>query len=121
MNFDASHLIRMGIDPVRFLDEFASKVYHVHGKDTEIINEAVQDHGNLQPATFAKAHGFGAFHWRYTLPGHGCARWTKMFEQLVAAGYDGFVSIELEDENFMETDEMKMRGMIASRDFLKHV
>ena len=32
INYDPSHLIRMGIDPIRFLEEFASRVYHVHGK-----------------------------------------------------------------------------------------
>ena len=28
-NFDPSHLQWQGIDPVRFLDEFADRIYHV--------------------------------------------------------------------------------------------
>ncbi|MCC7144978.1 MAG: sugar phosphate isomerase/epimerase [Phycisphaeraceae bacterium] len=121
VNFDPSHLIRMGIDPVRFVAEFAPKVYHVHGKDTEILEDELYEHGNYQPATFAKGHGFGGQHWRYTLPGHGCARWTKMFSILKDAGYKGYVSIELEDENFNGSEEGEKRGLIASRDYLASV
>lgn len=121
VNFDPSHLIRMGCDPVRFLNEFASRVVHVHGKDTEILEDELYEHGNLQPATFAKGHGFGGHHWRYTLPGHGCARWTKLFAILNAVGYKGCVCVELEDERFNGTEAGEKRGLEASRDFLTGV
>jgi sugar phosphate isomerase/epimerase len=120
VNYDASHLIRMGICPLRFLEEFAERVVHVHGKDTEILAEELYEHGNLQPATFAQGHGFGGHHWRYTIPGHGVARFGKMFKILASAGYDGMVCIELEDENFNGSTEGEKRGLEASRDFLKH-
>jgi sugar phosphate isomerase/epimerase len=121
INFDPSHLIRMGIDPVRFLDEFGQKVFHVHGKDTEILGEGLYEHGNLQDATFEKPHGFGGHSWRYTIPGHGCARWGKLLGQLKAAGYDGLISIELEDENFNGTEEGEKRGLTAARAFLESI
>lgn len=121
INFDPSHLIRMGCDPVRFLNEFASRVVHVHGKDTEILEDELYEHGNLQPATFAKGHGFGGHHWRYTLPGHGCARWTKLFSILKAASYKGSVCVELEDENFNGSEAGEKKGLLASRDFLASV
>lgn len=118
VNFDPSHLIRMGIDPVRFLHEFAPRVHHVHGKDTEILDDELYEHGNLQPATLARPHGFGAHAWRYTIPGHGCARWTKLLSILKERGYRGMISIELEDENFNGTEDGEKRGLLASRDFL---
>jgi len=121
VNFDPSHLIRMGIDPVRFVDQFAPRIFHVHGKDTEILDDELYEHGNFQRATFAKGHGFGAHHWRYTIPGHGCARWTRLLKALEAAGYAGCVSIELEDENFNGTEQGEKRGLIAGRDFLAGV
>jgi sugar phosphate isomerase/epimerase len=120
INFDPSHLIRMGIDPVRFLSEFASKVYHVHGKDTEIMTDEIYEYGDLQADINRPGHGFGEKHWRYTIPGHGIARWRRLFTQLQAAGYKGFVSIELEDENFNGSTEGEQRGLLASRDFLKY-
>lgn len=121
INFDPSHLIRVGVDPVRFLREFAPQVVHVHGKDTEILDDELYEHGNLQPATFAQGHGFGAHHWRYTIPGHGCAHWTKMFSILKDAGFSGCVCIELEDERYNGTDEGDKKGFIAGRQFLESV
>jgi sugar phosphate isomerase/epimerase len=118
INFDPSHLIRMGIDAVRFAYEFAPHFGHVHAKDTEIMAEALYEFGNRQPATFAPKHGFGGHHWRYTIPGHGEARWTKLFSILKETGYKGMVSIELEDENFSGSEENEKLGFIASRDFL---
>lgn len=108
----------MGIDPIRFVDEFAERVYHVHGKDTEIITEGIYEYGTEQPATFSKGHGFGSHHWRYTIPGHGQTRWTRAFETLKYAGYDGAVSIELEDENFNGTEEGEKQGILSGAAFL---
>jgi sugar phosphate isomerase/epimerase len=118
INYDPSHLIRMGIDHIRFLEEFADHVYHVHGKDTEVITEGVYEFGTEQPATFAKGHGFGSHAWRYTIPGHGISRWIKIFEILKAAGYDGAVSIELEDENFNTDEAGEKQGILAGAHFL---
>ncbi|MFW6059399.1 MAG: sugar phosphate isomerase/epimerase family protein [Phycisphaeraceae bacterium] len=121
VNYDPSHLVRMGIDPIRFAHEFADRIHHVHAKDTELLDEALYEHGNLQPATQAAQHGFGAHHWRYTIPGHGCVRWSRILSVLVDAGYKGAVCIELEDENFNGTPDGERRGLTASRDFLVHV
>jgi sugar phosphate isomerase/epimerase len=122
VNFDPSHMVRMGIDPVRFLGEFAPKVRHVHGKDTEMFPEEIYEHGWLGPATFAKGHGFGAQFWRYTIPGHGEVRWTRCFELLKQAGYRGIISIELEDERFNDnTAAGEQRGLKAGRDYLQSV
>jgi len=118
INYDPSHLIRMGIDPIRFVEEFADRVYHVHGKDTEIITEGLYEFGTEQPATFAKGHGFGAYHWRYTIPGHGQTRWVRAFEILKAANYEGAVCIELEDENFNTDEAGEKQGLLAGAHFL---
>jgi sugar phosphate isomerase/epimerase len=118
INFDPSHLIRMGIDHVRFLEEFATSVYHVHGKDTEIIPEGQYEFGTEQPATFAKGRGFGHYAWRYTIPGHGITRWIKVFEILKASGYAGAVSIELEDEYFNTDEAGEKQGILAGANFL---
>lgn len=119
INFDPSHLIRLGVDHVRFLREFVGRVFHVHAKDTEIIPEAVYEYGLYQPSAFTKGHGFGEHAWRYTLPGHGEARWTEIFKILKDANYGGVVSIELEDENFNTGEEGEKAGLLNSLAFLK--
>ena len=69
----------MGIDPIRFANEFAKNIGHVHAKDTEIDSENLYEYGSEQPAALRQAYGFGAWAWRYTIPGHGQARWTTIF------------------------------------------
>ncbi|HEX8234776.1 MAG TPA: hypothetical protein VF600_02380 [Abditibacteriaceae bacterium] len=70
----------MGIDPIRFLKEFASRVGHVHGKDTEIINDDLYEYGWEQPATFKENPAFGTTAWRYTIPGQGAPTGLKVSE-----------------------------------------
>lgn len=119
LNYDPSHLIRLGVDHIRFLKEFMPYVRHVHAKDTEIDSEAVYEYGLYQPSPFAKPHGFGELVWRYTLPGHGCARWTQIFSLLKSNGYAGIVSIELEDENFNGSEAGEKSALLHSLDFLR--
>ena len=118
INFDPSHLLRMNIDPIRFVDEFADRIYHVHGKDTEILSENTYEYGTEQPTTFGTPRKFGAMTWRYTIPGHGVFRWSRAFEILVSRGYHGLVSIELEDDNFNGTTEGEQAGILASAHYL---
>lgn len=113
INFDPSHLIRMGVDPIRFLREFPNRVFHVHGKDCFVDQEALYNFGTEQPATFCKGHDFGNSVWRYTIPGHGQTPWVTVFEILKAAGYQGAVSIELEDENFNGSEAGEKLGIVT--------
>jgi sugar phosphate isomerase/epimerase len=118
VNYDPSHLIRMGIDYIRFLNEFGSRVYHVHGKDTELNAENLYEFGHEQPPTFAKPVAFGNMAWRYTIPGHGLVRWVEVFRMLQAAKYKGMVSIELEDANFNGTPEGEKQGILLGAQYL---
>jgi sugar phosphate isomerase/epimerase len=119
INYDPSHLIRMGIDHIRFLQEFAPRVVHVHGKDTEIFSEAVYEFGLYQGSTFSPGHGFGEHAWRYTIPGHGCARFCEIFKLLKGAGFKGAVCVELEDENFNTNEDGEKAGLLHSLNFLR--
>lgn len=119
VNYDPSHLIRMGIDPLRFLKEFVGRVYHVHGKDTELFADNLYEYGHEQPPTFAQEMGFGSMAWRYTIPGHGITSWTQIFSLLKAAGYAGCLSIELEDMNFNGTEAGEKQGILAGAHFLE--
>jgi sugar phosphate isomerase/epimerase len=118
LNYDPSHLIRLRVDHIRFLKEFGEHVKHVHAKDTDIDEDALYEFGT-QPGTFATPHRWGEWTWRYTLPGHGVARWGDIFSVLKGAGYGGAVSVELEDENFNGSEEGEKRALEYSLAFLK--
>jgi sugar phosphate isomerase/epimerase len=111
----------MGIDPLRFLREFASRVYHAHGKDTELLAEGLYEYGHEQPPTFGKPVAFGGMSWRYTIPGHGQVRWVEVARLLKEAGYSGMISIELEDANFNGAPDGEKLGILQGARFLEGV
>lgn len=118
VNYDPSHLLRMGIDPIRFLKEFVGHVFHVHGKDCMIIDENLYQYGNLQPATFAPSYKYGGMNWRYTIPGHGLSDWKIILSILRDHGYGGCVSIELEDHYYDDTEYDQKQGVLQGVKFL---
>ncbi len=118
INYDPSHLVRMGIDPIRFLKEFGARVHHVHGKDAIVLSDDLYEYGWEQPATFKKSPAFGAAAWRYTIPGQGQSNWTEITRILVEKGYAGAISIELEDENYNGSEDGEKRGLIAAAQLL---
>jgi sugar phosphate isomerase/epimerase len=117
LNYDPSHLIRIGVDYLRFLREFGSRVVHVHGKDAIFETEALYLHGNLGP-TFGRAKRFGEDWWRYTIPGEGLADWSKICAELDSIGYEGFISVELEDFRYDGSWEAESEGLLRARTHL---
>ena len=119
VHYDPSHLIRMGIDPLRFLIEFGKQVYHAHAKDTELLTENAYEYGWELPAIFAKKIRYGSHAWRYTIPGHGQMRWSEAFRILESCGFNGSFCIELEDENFNIGDgDGEKLGLILGGNYL---
>ena len=101
------------------MHEFGSRVYHLHGKDTDILAEELYEYGHEQPATFATPIAYGGHSWRYTIPGQGLTRWGKVLNILQEQGYAGFVSIELEDTNFDRQVAAEQLGILQGARFLR--
>ncbi len=118
INYDPSHLVRMGIDPIRFLKEFGARVHHVHGKDCEILADDLYEYGWEQPATFKKNPRHGSAAWRYTIPGQGNSNWGEICRLLGELDYSGVICIELEDSNFDGTEAAEKAGLLAGAQFL---
>lgn len=89
LEFDPSHLVRLGIDPFAALDGIGDRLKILHGKDTSI------DKARLQAVGY---HGAGW--WRYRLPGDGVLDWHRLLAQARSTGFDGVISIEHEDSDF---------------------
>ena len=99
LEYDPSHLVWQGIDPIRFLRHFGDRVYTVHAKDTEFME------GNLfRYGVSGKMLGEATeqdLYWRYRLPGLGVIDWKKLFDCLYELRFDGTVFIENEDPVFL--------------------
>lgn len=119
--YDPSPLIRMGIDHVRFLDEFVTRVGHVLAKDTEIVTDNLYEIGCLQQSLTETPWDYGELVWRYTIPGQGAARWSYILRMLQLAGYKGSVSLRLEDANFNGTESGEKAGLLGALQYLSLV
>jgi sugar phosphate isomerase/epimerase len=89
LEFDPSHLIRLGIDPYAALESVKDRIKILHAKDTSIDQKRLQEVGY---------HGAGW--WRYRLPGDGMLDWPKFLRQAKSYGFDDTISIEHEDADY---------------------
>ncbi len=114
LNYDPSHLARLGVDPLRFLSEFGAHVRHAHGKDTAFDPQRLYETGNLGSSLGAKDPGFGEGWWRYCIPGDGATDWAAVAAGLTAHGFDGIISVELEDFRYNGSWEGEQTGLRRS-------
>jgi sugar phosphate isomerase/epimerase len=118
INYDPSHLVRLGIDHLRMLSEFGDRVNYCHGKDTEILLDEQYECGVIQ-ATFGPKYDFSEGPWRYTIPGQGDVNWGKVAVRLEKIGYTGPISIELEDHRYWGSLEKEQQGIQKAKEHLE--
>jgi sugar phosphate isomerase/epimerase len=92
-NWDPSHMMWQGVDPVGFIIEFADRIYHVDCKDTRIRPTS----GRSGILGSHLAWGDPRRGWDFVSTGHGDVPWEDAFRALRHAGYSGPISVEWED------------------------
>ena len=96
VNLDPSHLFWQGMDPLACAAALAGAVFHVHAKDTAFLAETLALNGVLDPVPSSRP-GERSWLFRSVGEGHPAAWWRQLVAALLAAGYDGALSIEHED------------------------
>ncbi|WP_415853394.1 sugar phosphate isomerase/epimerase family protein [Sinomonas sp. G460-2] len=92
LNWDPSHFIWQGIDPISFLWDFRDRIYHVDCKDIKVRTTGRN--------TLLGSHlpwGDPRRGWDFVSAGRGDVPWESAFRALNAIGYSGPISIEWED------------------------
>ncbi len=91
-NFDPSHLIWQGIDPVEFIRAFPDRIYHMHVKDAITTL-------NGKSGILSSHINFGDPRrgWDFRSPGRGGVNFEEIIRALNQAKYQGPLSIEWED------------------------
>ena len=112
-NFDPSHLIWQGIDPVAAIRELKGAIYHFHAKDTKIDKYNTAKFGVLDTKHYSDEAN-RAWIFRSVGYGNGLDYWRDMISNLRLVGYDKVMSIEHED-SLMTPDE----GLAHAVEFLK--
>ena len=95
-NFDPSHLIWQGMDPVMALRALEGAVYHFHAKDTRVDPANKAKNGVLDTGHYGNVLDRS---WVFRTVGYGTGAqmWKDMMSTLQCIGYKGSVSIEHED------------------------
>jgi sugar phosphate isomerase/epimerase len=108
-NFDPSHLFWQGIDPVKFIDAFAGRIYHCHIKDAARSLDGTN-------SVLASHLSFGDPRrgWDFRSPGRGQVNFEEIIRALNRAQYRGPLSVEWEDSGMD-----RMHGAREAATFVK--
>jgi len=110
LNFDPSHLLWLGIDPVAALRPYVDRVAHAHAKDAEVFPER-RDRYGVFGRTVERTDGWDSGWWRYRMPGLGQIDWRHLVDALYEGGFDGVLSVEHEDPVWGGDDERVRAGL----------
>ncbi len=114
-NFDPSHFIWQGIDPVMAIRELGKQnaIFHFHAKDTRVDAHNTSINGVLDVGHYGNELTRS---WIFRAVGYGSEylKWKDIFSALRMVGYDGAISIEHED-SLMSQNE----GLSKAISFLK--
>ena len=114
-NFDPSHLIWQGMEPVAVIRALGDAIFHVHAKDTRLDKYNIARTGVLDTKPYAdEIHRSWIF--RSVGYGNDALYWKDIVSNLRMVGYDHVLSIEHED-SLMSQNE----GLTKAVEILKDV
>jgi sugar phosphate isomerase/epimerase len=109
LNYDPSHLVWQFMDPIKPIEEFKERIFHVHAKDLKIWRSKLDEAGIMD------------FGWNSPkLPGLGDVDWRAFFAALTHIRYTGPVCIEVEDAAYEGSLEDRKRALAQSSRFLRN-
>ena len=105
-NFDPSHLIWQGMDPVAVIRKLGPAIFHFHAKDTKIDKYNTAVNGVLDTKTYTDEINRS---WIFRAIGYGNdeAYWKDIISNLRLVGYDYAISIEHEDSLMSQNEGLK--------------
>ena len=108
LEWEPCHQIVSFIDPLPQLRRYASRIWHIHGKDATVLWDIVRAHG---------IRG-GVQYIHHRTPGFGDTNWTDLVSTLRLAGWRGSIDIEGWHDPVYR-DALEMTGQVAALDYLK--
>ncbi|HQY93431.1 MAG: sugar phosphate isomerase/epimerase [Caldilinea sp.] len=110
LNYDPSHLIWQRMDYLAPMREFKDRLFHVHAKDARIDTHQLDQVGVLAlPNEYHTPK----------LPGMGDVDWGKFFSVLTDTGYNGPVTVEVEDRAYEGSLALRQASLVQSLAYLR--
>ncbi len=110
LNYDPSHMIWQQMDPIRPLQEFSDRLFHIHAKDARLDRGRLDEVGILaSPNDYHTPK----------LPGMGDVDWGRFFSILTDLRYPGAVCVEVEDRAYEDSPESREAALWQSQQYLR--
>jgi sugar phosphate isomerase/epimerase len=119
LNFDPSHLLWLGIDPVAAVRPYVDRVIHAHAKDAETFPERRNHYGFFGRLAQRETDPWDMGWWRYRIPGLGEVDFGAYVDALYEGGFDGVLSVEHEDPVWGGTPQKVEQGLRMARRHLR--
>jgi sugar phosphate isomerase/epimerase len=110
LNFDPSHLVWIGIDPVAAVRPYVDRIPHAQAKDVELF-PADRDRYGFFGKAVARDDPWDVGWWRYRVPGLGQVDWVRLVDALYEGGFAGVLSVEHEDPVWGGTEARVEAGL----------
>jgi sugar phosphate isomerase/epimerase len=110
LNYDPSHLVWMGIDPVEALRPYIDRIPHAQAKDIQ-VDVAARNRYGWPGRAVVRDDPWDVGWWRYRVPGLGQVDWVRLIDTLYEGGFDGVLSVEHEDPVWGGTEEKVEIGL----------
>jgi sugar phosphate isomerase/epimerase len=116
LNYDPSHLLWLGIDPIAALKPYVHRVAHAHAKDAETFPAERNRFGFFGRTSAREQDPWDMGWWRYRIPGLGAVDFPRYVDTLYEGGFAGVLSVEHEDPVWGGSPELVEAGLrIAHR------
>jgi sugar phosphate isomerase/epimerase len=110
LNFDPSHLVWIGVDPVAAVRPYVDRIPHAQAKDIELFPDRRDRYGFFGKAV-ERDDPWDVGWWRYRVPGLGQVDWVRLVDALYEGGFDGVLSVEHEDPVWGGTEPLVEAGL----------
>jgi sugar phosphate isomerase/epimerase len=118
LNYDPSHLVWMGIDPVEALRPYVDRIPHAQAKDIQ-LDPAARNRFGWPGRAVVRDDPWDVGWWRYRVPGLGQVDWVRLVDALYEGGFDGVLSVEHEDPVWGGTEERVEIGLQIAQKTLR--
>lgn len=108
LEWEPCHQIVSFADPIPQLEEWADRIYHIHGKDATVRHDLIR--------RFGIRAGLNVVWHRH--PGFGDSNWTDILSILRSKGWRGAIDIEGWHDPVYR-DDLEMTGQVRALNYLK--
>ena len=108
LEWEPCHQLVYLIDPIPQIRKWASRIFHVHGKDATVRWDVIREHGIFGKLPFVQMR----------TPGFGDSDWTRIISELRLAGFKGSIDIEGWHDPVYR-DALEMTGQARALAYLK--